>query len=73
MLAVDFRHPAVLAKELASLDLFSGGRLQVGLGAATIWTSKAADIATAHVAVCALSLMTGAMLAVDGGLIRSVV
>jgi probable F420-dependent oxidoreductase len=33
VLAVDFRHPAVLAKELATLDLFSGGRLQVGLGA----------------------------------------
>lgn len=29
----DFRHPAFLAKELASLDVFSGGRLQVGLGA----------------------------------------
>jgi probable F420-dependent oxidoreductase len=33
VLAVDFRHPAVLAKELATLDLFSGGRLQVGIGA----------------------------------------
>ena len=29
----DFRHPAVLAKELATLDLLSGGRLEVGLGA----------------------------------------
>jgi len=36
--------------------------IQVGLGAATIWTNKSADIATAHVAVGALSLMTGAML-----------
>jgi cytochrome c oxidase assembly protein subunit 15 len=35
--------------------------LQVGLGAATIWTGKSADIATAHVAIGALSLMTGAM------------
>jgi probable F420-dependent oxidoreductase len=33
VLAVDFRHPAVLAKELATVDVFSGGRLQVGLGA----------------------------------------
>lgn len=29
----DFRHPVALAKELASLDLLSGGRLEVGLGA----------------------------------------
>src|ERR1700760_3498218 len=31
--AADFRHPAVLARELASLDLLSAGRLEVGLGA----------------------------------------
>jgi probable F420-dependent oxidoreductase len=29
----DLRRPAVLAKELATLDVFSAGRLQVGLGA----------------------------------------
>lgn len=34
---------------------------QVLLGAATIWSNKAADIATAHVLVGALSLMAGAM------------
>jgi cytochrome c oxidase assembly protein subunit 15 len=36
--------------------------LQVILGATTIWTNKAADIATAHVAVGALSLVLGALL-----------
>jgi cytochrome c oxidase assembly protein subunit 15 len=35
---------------------------QAVLGAATIWTGKAADIATAHVAVGALSLVTGVVL-----------
>ena len=34
---------------------------QIALGAATIWTNKAADIATAHVMVGALSLVTGAL------------
>ncbi|MEO6121531.1 MAG: TIGR03621 family F420-dependent LLM class oxidoreductase [Acidimicrobiales bacterium] len=29
----DFRHPAVLAKELATLDLVSDGRLEAGIGA----------------------------------------
>jgi cytochrome c oxidase assembly protein subunit 15 len=36
--------------------------IQFGLGAATIWTNKAADVATAHVAVGALSLSCGAVL-----------
>jgi len=34
---------------------------QATLGAATIWSNKAADIATAHVAVGALSLVIGAI------------
>jgi cytochrome c oxidase assembly protein subunit 15 len=34
---------------------------QVALGAATIWTNKAADVATAHVMIGALSLVTGAL------------
>ncbi len=36
--------------------------IQVALGAATIWTNKAADIATAHVAVGALCFVTGVWL-----------
>src|SRR5689334_16567624 len=33
VLDCDFRHPAVLARELASIDALSDGRLEVGLGA----------------------------------------
>ena len=37
---------------------------QVFLGAATIWSNKAADVATAHVLVGALSLAVGAILSI---------
>lgn len=33
VLDCDYRHPAVLARELATIDVFSEGRLEVGLGA----------------------------------------
>ena len=33
VLAADFRNPAVLARELASIDLLSHGRLEIGIGA----------------------------------------
>lgn len=35
--------------------------VQVGLGAWTIWSNKAADVATTHVVVGSLSLVTGAL------------
>ncbi len=38
--------------------------VQILLGAATVWSDKAADIATAHVLVGALSLATGAILCI---------
>jgi alkanesulfonate monooxygenase SsuD/methylene tetrahydromethanopterin reductase-like flavin-dependent oxidoreductase (luciferase family) len=31
------RHPAMLAKQCASLDLMSGGRFELGLGAGALW------------------------------------
>ncbi len=37
----DFRHPVVLGKELATLDLLSGGRLELGIGAG--WMKKDYD------------------------------
>jgi cytochrome c oxidase assembly protein subunit 15 len=48
---------------LAKWALFWWGlvTLQVLLGAATIWSNKAADVATSHVMVGALSLLTGAL------------
>ncbi|HEX4341857.1 MAG TPA: COX15/CtaA family protein [Verrucomicrobiae bacterium] len=38
--------------------------IQIGLGAWTIWSDKAADVATLHVLVGAVSLVTGAMLCI---------
>ncbi len=36
--------------------------MQAGLGAATVWSNKAADIATAHMLAGAVSLATGSFL-----------
>jgi Uncharacterized protein required for cytochrome oxidase assembly len=49
---------------LANLTLTWSGIicLQAVLGASTVWSNKAADVATAHVLVGALSLLTGTIL-----------
>ena len=38
VLCVDYHHPAVLAKEIATVDLLSDGRVEMGLGAG--WTAS---------------------------------
>lgn len=38
VLCIDYRNPVMLAKELATIDLFSEGRLEIGLGAGWIKT-----------------------------------
>ena len=45
--ANDFRHPSVLAKEMATLDLLSEGRLEVGVGAGWM-TSDYAETGMSH-------------------------
>ena len=37
----DYRHPVVLAKELATIDVLSGGRLEIGIGAGWMATDYA--------------------------------
>lgn len=39
----DFRHPIMLAKEMATIDVLSGGRCEIGIGAG--WMRKEYDLA----------------------------
>jgi cytochrome c oxidase assembly protein subunit 15 len=55
-----FRHPAARLTQLW-LGLIL---VQAALGAFTIWSNKAADVATAHVLVGALSLACGALVSI---------
>jgi cytochrome c oxidase assembly protein subunit 15 len=52
---------AVTALKMAGCSWFALIFIQACLGAWTIWSNKAADVATAHVVVGALSLVTGAL------------
>ena len=47
VLGVDYRHPALVAKEAATLDVLSDGRAELGLGAGWMTT----DYATASIAL----------------------
>ena len=47
VLGVDYRHPALVAKEAATLDVLSDGRVELGLGAGWMTT----DYATASMAL----------------------
>ena len=57
------RAEAVLGAPLRRLAFFWLALIfiQIGFGAWTIWSNKAADVATAHVLVGALSLVTGVL------------
>ena len=54
------KHPLIKLSVLWAILIV----VQAVLGAATIWSNKAADVATAHVMVGALSLALGAMLCI---------
>jgi len=55
------RRDASLFERRVAFTLFGLILTQVSLGAWTIWSNKAADVATAHVLVGALSLVTGVL------------
>jgi alkanesulfonate monooxygenase SsuD/methylene tetrahydromethanopterin reductase-like flavin-dependent oxidoreductase (luciferase family)/FAD/FMN-containing dehydrogenase len=65
VLDLSLRHPAVLARGAASLDLLSGGRFDLALGAGTAAAPDGAELAQAPDAWDAIEAMGGRRLAPD--------
>ena len=64
VLANDYKHPVVLAREAATLDLLSDGRLELGLGAGWMtadWTDaglSSASLSVGHITQARLPAIT---------------
>jgi probable F420-dependent oxidoreductase len=64
----DFRHPAVLAKEISTLDLLCDGRLEVGLGAGWLEEDYAVSGIEMDAAGTRISRLTEAVRLIRGSL-----
>jgi len=81
VMCIDYRHPAVLAKEAATIDLLTEGRLELGLGAGWLqgeYEALGIDFDPAPTRIARLAevldaitaLMTGEQVAIDGEHVR---
>jgi alkanesulfonate monooxygenase SsuD/methylene tetrahydromethanopterin reductase-like flavin-dependent oxidoreductase (luciferase family) len=62
----DFRHPVVLAKEAATVDVLSGGRLELGLGAGWMNTDYEQSGIAHHPGGVRVSRMAEAVTVLEG-------